>query len=83
MIARLMTGVATIALCAGVAAAADKDRRGNGDPGRMICRTVAETGSRLSKTRTCRTAEEWAEQRRQTREAVERFQDTKPQENPS
>lgn len=34
------------------------------DPNRVICRTVAETGSRLRRTRTCLTARDWDVQER-------------------
>jgi hypothetical protein len=30
----------------------------------MVCRAIAETGSRLSKKRICMTREQWAEQKR-------------------
>ena len=30
----------------------------------MVCRPIAETGSRLSKRRVCMTREQWAEQKR-------------------
>jgi hypothetical protein len=30
----------------------------------MVCRPIAETGSRLSKKRVCMTREQWAEQKR-------------------
>ena len=44
------------------------------DPNETICRIVAETGSRLSRVRVCRTRAQWAESRRTTREDVERAQ---------
>ncbi len=39
-----------------------------------VCRTVAETGSRLSRSRVCRTRAQWEQQRREKREDVERGQ---------
>ncbi|MEA3039244.1 MAG: hypothetical protein QOE79_1757 [Sphingomonadales bacterium] len=41
---------------------------------KVICRTEPDTGSRLSGTRVCLTREQWAERRRQTREATEHAQ---------
>ncbi len=49
---------------------------GEGDE-RLICRSVKETGSRLSSRRVCQTAAQWAEQRRITRQDVERSQVTR------
>lgn len=50
-----------------------------GDPNRVICETVKLTGSRLAKKKTCHTAAEWAEMRRQQRATTERIQSFKPQ----
>lgn len=44
------------------------------DPSERICQPVAETGSRLSHARRCMTRAQWAEQRRLTRQNVERSQ---------
>ena len=41
---------------------------------KMICRTDSESGSRLKKSRSCHTAAEWAELRRQTKANVDRIQ---------
>ena len=41
---------------------------------KMICRTESSPGSRLGKSRVCRTAAEWAELRRQTQANVDRIQ---------
>jgi hypothetical protein len=41
---------------------------------KMICRTEATAGSRLGKSRVCRTAQEWAELRRQTQANIDRIQ---------
>ena len=45
-----------------------------GNPDEMICRNVAELGSRLSRHRECRTRAQWDEVRRTTRAGVERAQ---------
>jgi hypothetical protein len=43
----------------------------------MICRTQGETGSRLQRTRVCRTRAQWEEQRRENRQAIDRAQNTR------
>jgi hypothetical protein len=41
----------------------------------VICRTSAnDTGSRLARTRVCRTREQWAADRREQRQALDRAQ---------
>jgi hypothetical protein len=45
-----------------------------GNPDEMICRNVAELGSRLSRHRECRTRAQWDEVRRTTRQGVEHAQ---------
>jgi hypothetical protein len=40
----------------------------------MVCKTIKVTGSRLNSQRVCMTVAEWAEERRQTRQGVERLQ---------
>jgi hypothetical protein len=44
------------------------------DPNQILCRNVAETGSRLSHTRICKTRIQWAEEARLTRQSVEQDQ---------
>lgn len=39
-----------------------------------VCRVIAETGSRLSRSRVCKTRAQWEQQRREMREDVERGQ---------
>ncbi len=45
-----------------------------GNPDEMICRNVAELGSRLARHRECRTRAQWDEVLRSTRAGVERAQ---------
>jgi invasion protein IalB len=45
-----------------------------GKQDRVICRNQEVIGSRLSKTRVCRTAAEWAELKRTERLAIDRVQ---------
>jgi hypothetical protein len=40
----------------------------------LICRDIAETGSRLSSQRVCMTKEQWEENRREARQSIERAQ---------
>lgn len=66
--------VAAIALVTGPALADEAAQQPEGDTNKVICRTVAETGSRLKAKKICMTAAEWAEQRRQNRQLIERSQ---------
>jgi hypothetical protein len=45
-----------------------------GDGNRMICRTSGVTGSRVKSGRICMTADEWAANKRETRNRVEQEQ---------
>ncbi len=49
----------------------------------MVCRPIAETGSRLSKRRLCMTREQWAEQKRIMRSDLNQAQTRRnePQSN--
>ena len=44
------------------------------DPNKPICERVEQIGTRLGARRVCMTATQWAEQRREQREAMERVQ---------
>lgn len=44
------------------------------DPNRIICEKVEDTGSRLSTSRICLTAQQWEEKRRTERENLEQVQ---------
>ena len=48
-----------------------------GDPTQTICEKVEEIGTRLSAKRVCMTRAEWAEQKRRSREEVEKAQQTR------
>jgi hypothetical protein len=75
MIGKLMYGPCAVALASATVALAQPSQGGaTGDANRVICRNMAETGSRLGHTRACHTAREWADLRRQTRENVDRIQ---------
>ena len=66
MIVLLMASVPSLA-----APPASSDAKAK-DPKRKICVPVEETGSRLSSKRICMTAEQWAAENRDTRNAVKR-----------
>jgi nicotinamide mononucleotide (NMN) deamidase PncC len=40
----------------------------------LVCRDIAETGSRLASKRVCMTKEQWDENRRDARQSIERAQ---------
>ena len=44
------------------------------DPNRMICKTLATTGSRLKANRDCRTAKQWADDQALERRDLDRIQ---------
>ena len=44
------------------------------DPDKVICERVEKTGTRLGARRICMTADQWAAQRREQREDLERVQ---------
>jgi hypothetical protein len=48
------------------------------NPNEMICRSVEDTGSRLSRSRICMTRGQWADHRRNQRQTVERNQASRP-----
>ena len=53
------------------------DGRPHGDTGKggqPVCRTLAETGSRLARRRVCMTRDAWAEYRRLQRDELQRMQ---------
>jgi hypothetical protein len=72
MIKLIIVGAAMVATAAVAQAPQAPAGRDNlNDP---VCRVVNETGSRLNRTRVCMTRAQWAAQRRETRENVERSQ---------
>jgi hypothetical protein len=75
MIGRIMYGACAVGLVAATTVMAEPSN-GNAadpknDPNRQICRTTADTGTRLGRTRECHTAQEWDEIRRQTGDQLE------------
>jgi hypothetical protein len=74
---KILAAAIGISLLAGSAAAVEPSNTGDKNQ-KLVCRTESAVGSRLAKTRTCRTLAEWAELRRQTRENVQNIQDRRP-----
>jgi hypothetical protein len=79
MIGKTFTFLGTAALLAGVALAAQPAAREEPkkDGERLICRTITENGSRLGGRRSCHTAQEWAELRRQTKQTIDSIQNSR------
>jgi hypothetical protein len=71
---RLFLAAAAASVCAVSAATAAEHNKRVSDPNRKICRTIAETGSRLNRSRACHTAAEWEDLRRQTELNIEKIQ---------
>jgi hypothetical protein len=75
MIQKLVLALTMVALAGSAAAASEqKSKSRRGDPNKIICRTLEESGQKLRRTRACHTAAEWQELNRQTREAIEHIQ---------
>jgi hypothetical protein len=70
---RMLIFLAAAGLCGSVASAAEHNKR-IADPNKVICRTIAEIGSRLNRSRACHTAAEWEDLRRQASGNVEKIQ---------
>ncbi len=76
MLVRASVSLALI-FAAGTPAAAQKKVDPNlnvGDPNERICEKITPVGSRLATKRFCGTRAEWADRRRQDREALEAAQ---------
>ena len=79
MIGRVFYGACAITLVtatAVIAQPASSDSKG--DANKQICRTIADTGSRLGRYRACHTEQEWIELRRQTKQNVDHIQNARP-----
>ena len=51
--------------------------QGNSDPNQVVCVYQNTTGSRVNRVRVCRTRAQWADTRQETRQTVERVQDSR------
>jgi len=80
MIAKMFYGACAIAMVTATAVIAQPSANSsatNDDANKQICRSTADTGSRLGRTRECHTAQEWAELRRQTQQNIDRIQNAR------
>ena len=78
---KIIAAMISLSLVPATAAFAEKKKDQSADMGdsdRIICETVKRIGSRLGDKKTCHTAAEWAEMRRQQRMTTERVQGFKP-----
>jgi hypothetical protein len=71
---RLVLGLALAATAAAPGAAAPKKGEAGYDPNREICRSQAVVGSRLKRVRTCMSAQQWEELKRQEQLGLARKQ---------
>jgi hypothetical protein len=80
MIARIVYGACAVALIAATAVMAQPSASttAKSDANKQICRTIADTGSRLGRYRACHTAQEWIELRRQTKQNIDHIQNARP-----
>lgn len=76
MIARILVAAGAALLIGSAANASERSK--HNDPNKKVCKTIAETGSRLNRTRACHTQAEWDELRRQTRAKIENIQNSRP-----
>jgi hypothetical protein len=84
MIARMLYGVGAVALVTTATIAAQPSGGDvKGDPNKQVCRSLPSTGSRLSRTRSCHTALEWLEIRRQDKQHIEHIQQERGLISPS
>ena len=69
--------LAATAMLSSAAVAEKYENQNKGDPDRVICRTQEVTGSRLKREKLCLTASQWAEQKANNREVIEKAQSRK------
>jgi len=80
MIAKMFYGACAIAMVTATAVIAQPSGNSgatSNDSNTQVCRAVADTGSRLGRSRECHTAQEWAELRRQTQQNIDRIQNSR------
>jgi hypothetical protein len=75
----MVCGLCAAALLTGTAVAGQSSSRGQAkaDPNKVVCRTAADTGSRLSRSRVCKTNAQWSEERHQTQETIDHIQNSR------
>ena len=70
--------VATAAVAQAPNEGTTRNAPGNDDPNEVICVYQNTTGSRVNRTRVCRTRQRWSESRQETRKQIDRVQQLKP-----
>ena len=78
MLGRISIGLCVVAAACASAGAAQAAPKAKSDPNKVVCRNVAESGSRLKKKRVCLTMAEWAEMRRDAKEQIDHIQNNRP-----
>jgi hypothetical protein len=73
----LLSTAAILLPGAALAAGSDTGKQDKKHDG-LICRDIAETGSRLSSKRICMTKDQWEASRRDARDAIDRTHQTNP-----
>jgi hypothetical protein len=78
MIGRILYGACAIAFVATTAVMAEPsnvtDANAKSDANRQICRSTADTGTRLGRTRECHTAQQWEEIHRHRGNDADQYQ---------
>jgi hypothetical protein len=81
MIGKFLYGACAAALVATTAVMAEPSNvtsnvtDAKSDPHRQICRSTADTGTRLGRTRECHTAQEWEEIHRRRGQDIDHYQE--------
>lgn len=69
-----IVGLAAVSLTPAYAQQNPSQQRPAADPNERVCEDIVQTGSRIAAKRFCGTRAEWADKKRQDREAVEKAQ---------
>jgi hypothetical protein len=80
MMRKIIAAAIAVSLIPAAAFASEKkDKSADmGDSNRIICEKIKMTGSRLAVKKTCHTAAEWADIRRQQKDSTSRIQSAIP-----
>ena len=70
----ILAGLALVSTAVAAQGPSLPEKGTKGDPSRRICRITYDTGSRLKSRRVCLSQAEWATQRLQTRNMIDRAQ---------
>ena len=81
MIGKKLKGLCVVVLVAAtplIAQPSTASGDSKADENRRVCRVMSDIGSRLSRSRACHSAAEWAELRRQMKQTVDHIQNARP-----